>query len=502
MDTLPLSLPLALYRAAQVRELDRIAIEQYGIAGYTLMTRAASAAFDAMREHWPDPKRVMVLCGTGNNGGDGYVLARLAKEAGLEAFSEIKVLQLGDHGSLKGDALQAYQDWEKAGGQSSVFSSTTLQEADLIVDALLGTGLEREVTGEWAQAIAAVNASGLPVFSLDIPSGLNSDTGAVMGVAVHAERTISFIGLKQGLFTGDAADYCGKILFNDLQVPQEVYAGIEPSAVRIEHEIISRLLPKRSRTSHKGRYGHVLVIGGDHGMAGAVRMAGEAAARVGAGLVSVATRSAHAAVIASSRPELMCHGVERSEELRPLLKRATVIAIGPGLGQSDWAHMLLAAAMESGLPMIVDADALNLLAKDPCTRDNWILTPHPGEAARLLDETVAEVQSDRFAAIEKLVNKFNGVCVLKGSGTLIKQQGEVTRVCEIGNPGMASGGMGDVLTGIIAGLVAQGLALEDAAQVGVYIHALAADKAAAKGERGLIASDLMDNLRRLVNPEL
>ncbi|MCK4951058.1 MAG: NAD(P)H-hydrate dehydratase [Gammaproteobacteria bacterium] len=498
MDTLPLSLPLSLYGAAQVRELDRIAIEDHGIAGYTLMTQAASAAFDVMNRHWPDVKQVAVLCGTGNNGGDGYILARLARETGLE----VKVIQLGDHGSLKCDALQAYQDWEKAGGKSSIFSSDVFQDTDLIVDALLGTGLEREVTGEWAQVIGAVNASSLPVFSLDIPSGLHSDTGVVMGVAVHAELTISFIGLKQGLFTGKAADYCGKILFNDLQVPHEVYADIEPSAVRIEHEIIFRLLPKRSRTSHKGRCGHVLVIGGDHGMAGAVRMAGEAAARVGAGLVSIATRSAHAAVIASSRPELMCHGVENSESLRPLLKRATVIAIGPGLGQSAWAHALLEAAMDSGLPMIVDADALNLLAKDPCTKDNWILTPHPGEAARLLDETVAEVQSDRFAAIEKLANKFNGVCVLKGSGTLIKQQGEVTRVCDLGNPGMASGGMGDVLTGVIAGLVAQGLTLEDAAQAGVYIHASAADMAVTKGERGLIASDLMVQLRGLVNPNL
>lgn len=494
------SLPTSLYKAAQIRELDRIAIEQYGIGGYTLMTRAAKASFDVLRQHWPQAKKITILCGTGNNGGDGYVLARLIKEAELE----VHVLQLGDHSRLKGEALQASKDWGKTGGKSSGFSlnifSDERKEADLIVDALLGTGLEREVTGEWAQAIEAVNANGLPVFSLDIPSGLHSDTGAVLGIGVHAEMTISYIGLKQGMFTGMAADYCGQIMFNGLQVPLEVYASMDSSSARIDNKIASRLLPKRKRTCHKGQCGHVLVIGGDHGMVGAVRLAGEAALRTGAGLVSIATRADHAAVIAAARPELMCHGIENHGDMEPLLQRATVIAIGPGLGQSAWAHDVLEQSMDSGLPIVVDADALNFLAKDPCKKDNWILTPHPGEAARLLNERVTDIQSNRFAAIEQLGNKLGGVCVLKGAGTLVRAEGGATYVCDIGNPGMATGGMGDVLTGVIAGLVAQKLPLEDAAQVGVYIHALAANRAVAKGERGLIASDLMQNIRHLVNP--
>lgn len=490
------AIPHALYRAAQVRELDRIAIEELGIAGYTLMTRAGTTAFHYLRRRWPAVRRLAVVCGPGNNGGDGYVVARLAHEAGLS----VGVLQLGDHDSLRGDARRAAGDWHDGGGVSRAFEAAALHEAELVVDAVFGTGLERQIGGPWREAIEAINALAAPVLALDLPSGLHADSGAMLGVAVAAVATVTFIGLKQGMFTGRGPDLCGEIAFDDLGVPDEALLHVPPAASRIEHDLLARLLPQRARTSHKGDFGHVLVVGGGRGMAGAARMAAEAAGRVGAGLVSVATRPEHAVSMAAARPELMCHGVESGRELRRLARRANVIAIGPGLGQSDWAAELLAAALDAALPLIVDADALNLLAFEPGARGNWILTPHPGEAARLLGSTAAQVQADRFAALGALVDAFSGVCVLKGAGSLVQAPGGLVYVCDAGNPGMASGGMGDVLTGVLAGLAAQGLDLEDAARAGTYLHACAADAAAAAGERGLRASDLLPELRRLVNP--
>ena len=489
-------LPLALYRAEQVRELDRIAIEERGIPGAVLMERAGSAAFGILRERWPQARRITLLCGIGNNGGDGFVAARRAREAGLD----VRVLQLGDAARLHGDALSAAHALQAAGVDIHSWKNQRLDDADVVVDALFGTGLEREVSGVWREAIEAVNASAAPVLALDIPSGLHADSGAALGAAVRADLTVTFIGLKQGLFTGAGPDHCGAVVFDDLQVPVDIYARVTPSAVRIGHADLVAALRPRPRTAHKGRYGHVLVIGGEHGMAGAARLAAEAAARVGAGLVSVATRAAHAAAITAARPELMCHGVEEARALQPLLRRANVVAVGPGLGQGDWGRALLAAALDSRLPLVVDADALNLLALDACARGDWILTPHPGEAARLLKCSAAQVQADRFAAVHALAQRYNGVCVLKGAGTLVYDGTGPVALCDAGNPGMASGGMGDLLSGVIAGLIAQGLPLKSAAQTGVYLHAAAGDQAAAAGERGTLASDLLPYLRRLANP--
>jgi NAD(P)H-hydrate epimerase len=259
------------------------------------------------------------------------------------------------------------------------------------------------------------------------------------------------------------------------------------------------LPPPRPKNAHKGLFGHVLVVGGDYGFAGAARMAAEAAARVGAGLVSVATRPEHALLIPVARPELMARGIESPEALGPLLERAGVIAVGPGLGNSDWSAALFSRILETGAQLVVDADALNLLARDPLKRSDWILTPHPGEAARLLGCTSAEVQNDRFAAAAQLQQRYGGVCVLKGCGTVIATETQAPAVCSDGNPGMASGGLGDVLTGTIAGLLAQGLDLHAAALLGVCLHAAAGDRAARDGQRGLLAMDLMSWLRRLMN---
>ena len=491
-------LPFELYRAAQVRELDRIAIEDRGIPGYTLMSRAGEAAFNLLRQRWPQARRIVVVGGGGNNAGDGYVVARLGHQAGLD----VRVLTLADPEGLRGDALIAWQDASAADVPTAAFAAAGLNGADLLVDAILGTGLEREVSGGWRDAIEAINAHPADILAIDIPSGLHADTGVILGAAIQAAATLTFIGLKQGLFTGQGPACCGEVSFDNLGVPPDIYPAIHPACWRYAGEDLPDLLPQRWRSAHKGYFGHVLVIGGELGLAGAARMAAEAAARCGAGLVSIATRAAHAGLQAAIRPELMIQGTDTPDLLDPLLDRATVIAIGPGLGRGDWGRAMLQAALACDKPLVLDADALNLLAAEPTYRDNWILTPHSGEAARLLKMTPAEVEADRFTAVEDLALRFGGVAVLKGAGSLIASKTDgLVALCAAGNPGMASGGMGDVLTGVIAALVAQGLPLFAAAKAGVYLHGRAGDLAArAGGERGLLATDLLSFLRQLVNP--
>lgn len=483
-------LPITLYRTAQVRELDRIAIQERGISGFELMSRAGYEVFQCFRNKWPNTRSVAVFCGTGNNAGDGYIIAGLALEAGLK----VSVYSLANPDNIKGDALTAYQNYIQANGTIILFQGDESIDADVIVDALLGTGLDRPVTGLYALAIQVINKSSAYVVAVDSPSGLNADTGNVMGCAVKADCTVTFIGLKQGLFTGQAADYCGEISYASLAVPESIFQEVLASAVRV----VKTPLPRRDRCSHKGNYGHVLIVGGDSGYSGAARLAGEAALRVGAGLVSIATRTEHAGLMNLNRPELMCHGVESARQLAGLLEKVSVVVIGPGLGQSDWAKELFMATITAQKLLIIDADGLNLLARSPVKNPDWILTPHPGEAARLLSCSTTGIQQDRFAAVAAIQAKYDGIAILKGAGTLIASENDCA-VSTTGNPGMASGGMGDVLAGVIAGLLAQGLSLKNAAQQGVHIHGLAADLAADKdGERGLLASDLMPYLRRVV----
>ncbi len=462
-----------------------------GIPGYTLMSRAGAAAWQVLVSSWPDARTIAVVCGTGNNGGDGYILARLALESGYR----LRVLQLGDAGRIRGDARTAQDDWLAAGGETVAFDAQALTGVDVIVDAMLGTGLERQLDGDWLAAVNAINALPVPVLALDIPSGLQADTGAILGATVRAAHTATFIGRKCGLYTGQGADVAGQVTLHDLGVPASVYREVTAAACLITQPPLGQLGTPRPRTAHKGDHGHVLVVGGDHGMNGAVQLAGLAALRAGAGRVSLATRPQHAAAIAAACPELMSHGVESGRTLQALLQRVSVVAIGPGLGRSPWAQELLAAVLQCRLPLVVDADALNMLAAEPVTRDNWILTPHPGEAGRLLCMPAGQVQADRFAALEALTGKYGGIAVLKGAGTLVGTAGAPVAVCAAGNPGLASAGMGDVLTGVIAGLVAQGLALPQAAIAGVCVHALAGDAAARAGERGLLASEVIAALR-------
>ncbi len=493
-------LPVELYSAEQTRELDKLTVEQHGIAGYTLMRRAAEMTWQMIADVYADINTMTVLCGGGNNGGDGYVIATKAKAAG----KNVVVFTLSDVSKLQGDALQAYQHAIEAGVQIERFTAECKLQG-VIVDAMLGTGLNKAVAGNYALAIEQVNNSGLPVVAVDIPSGLCANSGAELGKAIRADLTCTYIGVNQGLLTANGPACCGELCFDDLAVPPAVYEAVPAIVKRLSETLPQELLLPRERIAHKGSNGHVLIVGGDYGFAGAAAMAAEAAARSGAGLVSVATRPEHVPAIVTRIPELMVHGVRSGQELEVLLTASSVVVIGPGLGTSAWSEQLLQQVTQTNLPLVVDADALNLLAANRAVtkriRHNWVLTPHPGEAGRLLAQTTIQVQQDRFAAVNSLQQNYGGVAVLKGAGTVIKSEANDVHLCNAGNPGMATGGMGDVLSGVIGSLVAQGLSLIDAANCGVLLHSTAADVAAElAGERGLLATDVIAELRGLVNP--
>ncbi|TJY60931.1 NAD(P)H-hydrate dehydratase [Sinimarinibacterium sp. CAU 1509] len=483
-----------LYVAAQVRELDRRAIEGHGIEGYLLMQRAAAACWSVLRERFGRPRRITIVCGGGNNGGDGYEIARLARAAGCE----LRVLQVGDM-PLRGDAQRAAAAWTDDGGLTETFVQD-VPASDCVVDAVFGTGLSRAPTDLAERAIMAIKAArraGARVLAVDVPSGLDASTGAIPGICVDADVTVSFIGNKLGLWTGRGPAVAGERCFDDLGVPADVHDGLVPIAqLQQATEVLS--LGRRARDAHKGASGHVLIIGGNCGMAGAALLAGRAALRAGAGLVSLATRPEHAAALTAMQPELMVHGVAEPSALDPLLQRTSVVALGPGLGQDEWARALYAHVVADARALVVDADALNLLARLPRRRDDWVLTPHPGEAARLLQCSVADVQRDRVASVKALQQRYGGAVLLKGAGSLVS--GECPVVCPYGNPGMAVAGMGDTLTGIVAALRAQGLDAAAAARLGMLVHARAGDMAAADGERGLLPTDLLPAIRMLVNP--
>lgn len=488
-----------LYSAAQVRDLDARAIRDLPVPGYTLMQRAAQASFDVLRARWPEAGRIAVLCGPGNNGGDGFEIARLARAAGL--FADVR--QVGP-AATAGDAVTARQAWIADGGTIDAFAPEGLAHADVLVDAIFGIGITREVTGEPRAAIEALNARlpGQGVLAVDVPSGLDSDRGTIHGAAVSADVTISFIGRKFGLYTGQGPDVAGDRVFASLGVPDALTATSPALADLLGAADIALALPRRARSSHKGRHGHVLLVGGDEGMSGAILLAARGALRSGAGLVSVATRASHAATLTAAQPEAMVRGVERPRDLRELVERCDVVAIGPGLGQRDWARALFADVLACGKPLVLDADALNLLSErdPPRLPAGGIVTPHPGEAARLLRSRTSDVQGDRLTAVRELAARTGSVAVLKGAGTLIHGPAG-TGVCPFGNPGMGVGGAGDVLTGVTAAMVGQGLDPETAARTAVLVHARAGDLAAtAKGERGLLPSDLVDALREAVNP--
>jgi len=471
------------------------------------MERAGRAVFEAARQAWPRAQRWLVLCGAGNNGGDGYIVARLAHAAGLE----VTLCALKAPTALGGDAALAAQRWADAGGQGEAWPIAGCDGFDLVVDALLGTGLDREPAGAYGAAVDAMNAAGeagCPLVAVDIPSGLHADTGVILGRAVRAQLTVTFIGNKRGLFTADGPDCAGSVHFSDLETPDTVRDSEPNSGIIIREEIISRLLPKRRRNSHKGSYGWLLGVGSDHGMSGAVRLCGEAALRSGAGKVTLVTRADHAGLINLACPELMVRGMENGASLEPLLNAVDALVTGTGLGQSEWSRSMFDSCMVAPSPVVVDADGLNLLAQrlphleqSALPRGRWILTPHPAEAGRLLGCSAAQVQGDRVAAAQTLARRYQAVVVLKGCGTVIADPAERYAICPLGNPGMATAGTGDVLAGVIGAMLAQGLDCWEAALAGVVAHARAGDLAAARrGERGMLASDITRQLPAALNP--
>lgn len=505
----------SLYSAAQVAEIDQTAIERFELPAEVLMKRAGRVAFKTLLECWPEVQTLHIFCGSGNNAGDGYVIAALAKQRNLN----VQLWYLSEPEKLQGAASTAWTYALQEGVNCQVYQAETFDgfaaanpETTVVVDALLGTGSRGELRPEYAQAVRVINESQLDVLAVDIPSGVAVDTGAVLSEAVKADVTVSFVGQKLGLFTGKGRVHTGERVFSNLGVPSEAYDGAEVAAELIDYQEWLPLLPSREDDFHKGDCGHLLVVGGDagtsYGYGGAAIMASQMALRSGAGLVSVATRPCFVVPALMTQPEMMVAGIESGQALLPLLEKASVIAVGPGLGQSSWSEQLLYHVLLTDNPLVIDADALHLLVKPEFaqlstitkTERQWILTPHPGEAAALLSISTAEVQQDRVTAAQAIQREYGGAVILKGAGTVVVGRNGDVWVCDQGNAGMASGGMGDVLTGLLGSLLAQGMTVDAAAVLGVALHAHAADIAVGvAGERGLLATDLIPYIQELLS---
>lgn len=484
-------LPLPLYRAAQVRELDARLIAA-GTPAFELMQRAAHGAWRALRQRWPHAGSVTVLAGSGNNAGDGYLVAALAQRAGWQ----VQVLAVVAPTALRDTAAEAYAEALAAGVAVQPWR-VDIPLHGVVVDALLGTGLTGSVREPFAAAIGRINASNLPVLALDLPSGLCADTGAELGVAVQAELTVTFIALKLGLLTGVGPDRVGVLHLDDLHADAQVLTAVVPAAQRLAPANLPRLAA-RPRTAHKGLYGRVLVVGGDRGLGGAALLAAQAAQRGGAGLVSLATRDEHVPAALARLPEVMTQGVASANQLLALTANADVLVVGPGLGVQAWGRSLLSAAASRALPQVWDADGLNLLAQGGVQLPaDSVLTPHPGEAARLLGVSTAQVQADRPAAALALARRYQAVVVLKGAGSLIASADGRLALCDRGHPAMAGAGLGDVLAGLLGALRGQGLPAFEAACLGVWLHASAGEQLAQQG-RGLAASELLPAIRQLL----
>ena len=489
---------MALYLAEQVRQLDALAIAA-GTPGQVLMERAAQAALDRLVLRWPQARTLHIVCGKGNNGGDGYLLAVLARRAGLQP----QVFEVSDHrAQMQGDAATARSRAEQAAVPMRTLadaSDSELADCDLLVDAMLGTGLGGPPRSDYAEAIARFNAASRPALAIDVPSGLCSDSGECLGdCAVIAQATMTFIGLKSGLFTGAAPDHVGELWFDALAVDQQLFTDVAPFAERLDWPTLAEGLPRRAATAYKNHSGHLLVIGGDSGMGGAALLAAETALRCGAGLVSVVTRAEHVAAMLARRPELMVQAVERRDQVAAMIARATAIVAGPGLGTGPWSQQLLQALAEVDKPILLDADALNLLAERPALKPGRIdvITPHPGEARRLLGGTLPQ---SRWECARALMSVGTQAAVLKGAGSIVASP-DALAVCPYGNAGMATAGMGDVLSGVIGALLANGCDASQAAKLGVCWHAASGDLLARQqGQPGIVAGDMPNALRATLN---
>jgi len=499
-----------VYSAKQVLENEAHVAKKEQLAMFKLMTRAGEAVFTELNTHWPEAKHILLLCGKGNNGGDGFIVARLAHLAGIK----VTVLITCQPTQITGDAKTAYE-MMLAEGVKQVFKEQLCEhitnfQGDVIVDALFGIGFYGALAEKALQWVNVINKNTTPVLSIDTPSGLCATSGFVNNNnAIIADVTVTFIVYKQGLLTGRAADFVGNLILADLALgaafKEQVVSHNSYQFPLNNHKITSPLITRRA-TSHKGSIGQVLAIGGFVGMPGAIRLASEAALRVGAGLVSVACHQDNQALVFQGRPELMlAPNSAKQLSYSSVMSKAKVTLLGPGLGQDDWSQehfdlqMTFIKQSNYQKPMVIDADGLTLLAKSPQYYSHWVLTPHPKEAAALLNCDVAAIEVDRFAAVRAIAKQYGGICVLKGAGSLISD-GERVVINSSGNAGMASGGMGDVLSGIVAGLILQANDYFSTVCFAVYIHGAAGDIIASQyGQRGMLASDLFNPLRQLTN---
>ena len=474
---------MLLYTPEKVYQLDRAAVVQDGLAEIELMERAGERVWQALTDAWPELSTITVFAGSGNNGGDGFVVALCARRQGID----VQLLVQGDFARQSATARHFRDLWAHAGGELEPWQGQVLT-GEVIVDGLLGIGLQRELDADWQALIGAINVCDAPKVAIDIPSGLNGLTGNPQPVAVNACMTITFIGRKTGQYLADGPDYCGEIHYEDLGVSSRVRQTVGATLDVID----SCLLPSvRRKNTHKNDYGNLLVIGGDEGMSGAVSLAASAALRSGAGLVTALVHPECRANLAAF-PEIM---VSAWDDLKARMEQANVIVVGPGLGDSDAAAECLRVLQQTTKPVVVDASALKADFLKGLKSKQVIITPHPGEAATLLSTTSSEIQSDRMAAAEQLAEVFSVTCVLKGSGTLVKGPEGMMAINTRGNPGMASAGMGDVLSGIIAAMLGQGLCSLAAAKTAVFIHALCAEHYAQKQDQsGLIASDVIERI--------
>ncbi len=502
----------------QMRECDRITIEQLGLPGMVLMENASRAvaenAIEMLGGMGPG-SRVIVFCGKGNNGGDGFAVARYLLSAG----ADIIVYLLGDQESLSGDAALNCQLFKRLGGVlRGVKHNKDLPASDiycdLIVDGLLGTGFKGKTRGLYADAIKNINSIKAPVISIDIPSGVNGDDGQVEGVAIIADRTVTFGLIKCGLLFSPGRELTGKLVTADIGIPTQVVEDRKIDCCLIDADDVKQTIPLRHPSAHKGDVGHVYILAGSPGMTGAAALCAEGAMRCGAGLTAVGTPASLNSVMETKLTEAMTHPLPNTKDgnlssagLSQIAERldwADVLAIGPGLGLHDETAELLKGVLKIvKTPIVIDADALNILAKHPNLLDNLpancVLTPHPGEFTRLTGISVKELFNNRTKIVAEAASKWNATVVLKGSPTISASLEGKTFINPTGNAGMATGGTGDVLTGVIAGLIAQGVQPVAAAWTGAYLHGKAGDRAADEmGQHGLIASDIVDCLPAVI----
>ena len=505
-----------LVTAEEMRRLDRRTIE-LGTPGHVLMERAGRGATRVLLQSFSrlrrKGRRAVIVAGKGNNGGDGFVVARLLRQRGLRA----EVALLGRAAEVAGDAARMLRAYRRARGRVHELTQDSdlatlralLEGADIAVDAIFGTGLDKPVRGLHAEAIALLNASGVPLFAVDIPSGLNADTGQAMGTAIEAAATAAFGFAKIGQALYPGVRHCGQLAVVDIGLAAEAITDKAPRAALLEAVEVGRLVPVRRPDAHKGDAGHVLVIAGSFGKTGAAQLAARAAGRAGAGLVTVVAPASLYPIYAAGALEAMTEALPddsgriRFDEtrLRALVESKTAVVIGPGLGTHEGAERTVRWLLaNTELPIVVDADALTVLARDPSalrtSRAHPLLTPHPGEMSRLIGADTQTVQSDRAGIARRFATEHRCTLVLKGARSVIAHADGWLWVNPTGNPGMASGGMGDVLSGILGGLLAQKMSAADAACLGVYVHGAIADAVAVDGEIGLQAADLIAGLRQ------